>query len=259
MTDICRLCASLKRLDHLQTLTNPALEATEKLARCCQMVFPPANDEYLPQNVCFDCVVHLNASFAFAERVEQAQETLRQAFLVDMKLEQMEHQQQPPQEDVGTAATTESMDIVTDANTTVASVAVCTEPIFKVRSVIISLHLKGYSVLDICKRLQLDEQVVSDWIMTYRTYSDHCEVNDDGDDGVNESATATFSHKEQLMTEAPSSDDHNEYTDFNESNVIELLNATDKETNSSVHQHNECEQIVQLDVVSFCLCHKIGV
>lgn len=82
MTDICRLCASLKRLDHLVTLADPNLSVKAKLLRCCQVELP-ANDDFMPQNVCTDCVSNLNSSWIFAEKVSQAQETLKQAFVVD--------------------------------------------------------------------------------------------------------------------------------------------------------------------------------
>lgn len=192
MTDICRLCASLKRLDHLMTLADPALAAAAKLSRCCRMDFPPPHDEFLPQNVCFDCVAHLNASYAFAERVHQAQETLRHAFLVEMQLDDgkrlltdaVESAAGPCTQDAATDTQDDGDDDgEVDDNADVAvSVAVesehgapspvaAKEPTFKVRSVIISLHLKGFSVPQICKRLKLDEHIVSDWIFTYQTYA----------------------------------------------------------------------------------------
>lgn len=82
MTDICRLCASLKTLDHLVTLGDPALSLKQKLNRCCQLDLPDG-DDLLPQNVCDNCVQSLDNCWTFAENVAQAQETLRKAFSVD--------------------------------------------------------------------------------------------------------------------------------------------------------------------------------
>lgn len=82
MTDICRLCASLKTLDQLQTIEDPTLSVKQKLARCCQFEFP-AEDDFLPQCVCNDCILCLNNSWTFSEKVLQAQETLKRAFLID--------------------------------------------------------------------------------------------------------------------------------------------------------------------------------
>lgn len=83
MTDICRLCASLKILNQLVTIGEPELDILPKLIRCCNIELP-RTDDFLPQSVCRDCVQNLNASWAFSEKVLQAQETLRQAFLVDI-------------------------------------------------------------------------------------------------------------------------------------------------------------------------------
>ena len=82
MTDICRLCASLKTLDHLFTLGDPNLSIRKKLSRCCQLKLPDG-DDLLPQNVCKNCVQTLENCWTFAENVAQAQETLRKAFSVD--------------------------------------------------------------------------------------------------------------------------------------------------------------------------------
>lgn len=53
MTDICRLCASLKRLDHLITIADPSLSVKNKLLRCCQVEL--SQSPLLPQNICTDC------------------------------------------------------------------------------------------------------------------------------------------------------------------------------------------------------------
>lgn len=184
MTDICRLCATLKRLDHLTTLADPELDAIPKLWRCCQLDFPPDHDELLPQSVCHDCVCHLNASYAFAERVQQAQETLRQAFLVDMQLVDKEqapalvrspspvHSTTPLDRQTSCTDTGDHDDPATQPQQQqTPDAATIKESPFKLRSVIISLHLKGYSAPEISRRLQLNEQLVHDWIFTYQTYA----------------------------------------------------------------------------------------
>lgn len=184
MTDICRLCATLKRLDHLTTLADPELDAFPKLWRCCQLDFPPVHDELMPQSVCHDCVCNLNASYAFAERVQQAQETLRQAFLVDMQLVAKAepvrvrspspvHAPMPLGTQTVSTDTGDHHDPATQLQQTQppTEAAATKSSTFKLRSVIISLHLKGYSVSEISRRLQLDEQLVHDWIFTYQTYA----------------------------------------------------------------------------------------
>lgn len=82
MTDICRLCASLKTLDHLVTMTDPQLDIKRKLLRCCQLELRE-DDDFLPQNVCTVCIQSLENSWTFAENVSEAQKTLRKAFSDD--------------------------------------------------------------------------------------------------------------------------------------------------------------------------------
>ena len=82
MADFCRLCASLKTLPQLIPAADPSLSLKQKLARCCQLELPQ-NDEFLPQNVCNECVQQLNNSWVFSEKVRQAQDTLKQAFIID--------------------------------------------------------------------------------------------------------------------------------------------------------------------------------
>lgn len=79
MTDICRLCASLKTLEHLTPIDEPSLSLKRKLLRCCQLELP-SNADVLPQNVCDNCVQRLESAWTFAESVAQAQETLQTAF-----------------------------------------------------------------------------------------------------------------------------------------------------------------------------------
>lgn len=84
MTDICRLCASLKTFEHLVFIDDPSLALKKKLLRCCQISLS-IEDDLLPQNVCNSCIQRLDNSWAFAENVSQAQETLRKAFLIDAR------------------------------------------------------------------------------------------------------------------------------------------------------------------------------
>lgn len=80
MTDICRLCASLKILDQLKSIAEPNLRLVEKLSRCCSVEL--SSDELMPQSVCEECVLTLNSSWNFAEKVCQAQEILKKAFII---------------------------------------------------------------------------------------------------------------------------------------------------------------------------------
>lgn len=92
MTDICRLCASLKILDHLTVMGEPNLQLREKLSRCCSIELP-SNDELMPQSVCRECISSLNTSWNFAEKVFQAQEILKKAFnIVTLKNAETEDQ-----------------------------------------------------------------------------------------------------------------------------------------------------------------------
>lgn len=90
MTDICRLCASLKRLDHLITIADPSLSVKTKLLRCCQVEL--SHNPILPQNICKECLSSLNNSWVFAERVLECQRTLEQAFLSDFDQQVIETQ-----------------------------------------------------------------------------------------------------------------------------------------------------------------------
>lgn len=80
MTDICRLCASLKILDQLTSLAEPNLRLIEKLSRCCSLELSP--DELMPQSICQECVLSLESSWNFAEKVCQAQDILKKAFII---------------------------------------------------------------------------------------------------------------------------------------------------------------------------------
>lgn len=80
MTDICRLCASLKILDQLRSIAEPNLELAEKLSRCCSLEL--SEDELMPQSICQECLLTLNSSWNFAEKVCEAQEILKKAFII---------------------------------------------------------------------------------------------------------------------------------------------------------------------------------
>lgn len=80
MTDICRLCASLKILDQLTSIAEPNLRLVEKLARCCSLELSP--DELMPQSICQECVLSIDSSWNFAEKVCQAQDILKKAFII---------------------------------------------------------------------------------------------------------------------------------------------------------------------------------
>lgn len=80
MTDICRLCASLKILDQLTSIAEPNLRIVEKLSRCCSVEL--SLDELMPQSICQECVVSLESSWNFAEKVCQAQDILKKAFII---------------------------------------------------------------------------------------------------------------------------------------------------------------------------------
>lgn len=78
MVGICRLCAALKTNDLLVSLFDAVESIPTKVERCCQV--DVLDGQELPQNVCRDCLDMLNKSFAFAEKVAMAQNTLHTAF-----------------------------------------------------------------------------------------------------------------------------------------------------------------------------------
>ncbi len=80
MTDICRLCASLKILDQLTSIAEPNLRLTEKLSRCCSVEL--SANELMPQSICHECVLSIDSSWNFAEKVCQAQDILKKAFII---------------------------------------------------------------------------------------------------------------------------------------------------------------------------------
>lgn len=81
MTDICRLCASLKILEQLTSISEPNLHLAEKLSKCCSLELS-INDELMPQSVCQECILSLNNSWNFAEKVCQAQDILKKSFII---------------------------------------------------------------------------------------------------------------------------------------------------------------------------------
>lgn len=154
---ICRLCASLKRLDHLITIADPSLSVKAKLLRCCQVELP-SNDDFMPQNICTDCLGHLNNSWLFSEKVRQAQDTLKQAFMSDQQVIEK------PLENGGSVQVEIVRRLYKFQQGTIYVIYVLKhfqpsrrkEPSFKIRSIIVSLHLKGYSIKDICQKLCLE-------------------------------------------------------------------------------------------------------
>lgn len=171
MTDICRLCASLKTLDHLMLINDPDLSLKIKLMRCCQLELPGGDDDLLPQNVCDNCVQRLNKSWQFANDVTDAQETLRKAF-ANIKEEYRRI-------DAIGRGIKKSRDLTTaiDNNTVFQLQSIFfrmsnvnelillfylqakrknAEHTVKLQSAIISLHLKNCTVNEIAERLQVE-------------------------------------------------------------------------------------------------------
>lgn len=184
MTDICRLCASLKRLGALIPLSDPSQAVKKKLRRCCQLELP-LNDEFMPQSVCHDCVGQLNVCWSFAERVEQVQETLRQAFIDDFVQERSSNSQpadsQSEQDNVKNkiyepippvevdSISIYFLKIFNSCDLFKAQVMRPKEPSFKLRSMCTSLHLKGFTNQQISEKLNISESKVNGWIFTYQS------------------------------------------------------------------------------------------
>lgn len=79
MESTCRLCAKTKTSRQLTYYINdPVSNIEQKLIDCCRWTsFENHKNENLPQRICSDCYEHLNNSWLFAEKVEQAQLTLQ--------------------------------------------------------------------------------------------------------------------------------------------------------------------------------------
>jgi len=83
MSDVCRLCASVKSMADLVHIQDPNICLESKLMRCCQIIL--SNEPLLPQSVCEECIQHLEASWKFAEMVSATQEHFKQDLLVNVE------------------------------------------------------------------------------------------------------------------------------------------------------------------------------
>ncbi|KAG4066817.1 hypothetical protein HA402_012884 [Bradysia odoriphaga] len=152
MTDICRLCASLKILDQLTSMQEPNLRIGEKLARCCSVELSP--DELMPQSICHECIVSIDSSWNFAEKVCQAQDILKKAFII--RTAPIDEPDEPGNSFNGTISRHK-----------VASPASVNDLSLKVRSMIISLHTKGYGTSEIGQKLNINMNLADQWIRMY--------------------------------------------------------------------------------------------
>lgn len=96
MTDICRLCATVKTIDELLNIKDPYYSIETQVYQSCQINL--SDDEHLPQNACTDCFQSLNTCIGFINGIIRAQETLKEAFYVkltnnfDDEITVLEHQ-----------------------------------------------------------------------------------------------------------------------------------------------------------------------
>lgn len=158
MTDICRLCASLKILDQLTSLAEPNLRLIEKLSRCCSLELSP--DELMPQSICQECVLSLDSSWNFAEKVCQAQDILKKAFIIrSVKNDGVD---EPGNSFHGTINRNKvlvnfmSYLLIEFVCLTFCLQSPVNELSLKVRSMIISLHTKGYPGSEISEKLNIN-------------------------------------------------------------------------------------------------------
>lgn len=196
MTDICRLCASLKTLDQLVTIEDPALALKKKLTRCCQLEFDD-NEDFLPQNVCLVCVQNLENSWNFAENVSQAQQTLRKAFSVDFAKKLIKCEV----EDIEQESDKTSGDCKTDQN--LQKKRKLAELSLKLQSVITSLHLRDYSNKEIASKLNLQLEAVESWLIEYNSLK-----NPESSLRL-EDAAIKFDHDFNLLTSSQQNDEEN--------------------------------------------------
>ncbi|XP_055388208.1 zinc finger protein 182-like [Condylostylus longicornis] len=82
MASICRLCATLRKIESFVNLHDTSLDICMKLEKCCQLIVPRSND-VLPQNVCNECVLNLNDCWKFFQKVHESQESLSKIFYID--------------------------------------------------------------------------------------------------------------------------------------------------------------------------------
>lgn len=75
MVGLCRLCASLRKMDVLIMIKDDSNEICEKLRNCCQVNIKLK--DALPKSICQECMENLNNSHKFYKKVKEAQETLQ--------------------------------------------------------------------------------------------------------------------------------------------------------------------------------------
>lgn len=74
MAEICRLCATLRKDEHLVKIEDSNHEICQKLRECFQ--FEIRIEDALPKCVCHNCVEALQQAFVFYTKVRDAQESL---------------------------------------------------------------------------------------------------------------------------------------------------------------------------------------
>ncbi|XP_061391890.1 zinc finger protein 3 homolog [Musca vetustissima] len=74
MIYLCRLCASLKKPDHLITINDETNDICQKAKECCQVHI--RMQDLKPKQVCQECVESLNDYYKFYIKVKEAQEAL---------------------------------------------------------------------------------------------------------------------------------------------------------------------------------------
>lgn len=85
MTDICRLCASLKTIERMIDITDSKHSIQLKLKRCCQIDLDSKTNDLLPQKACSDCFMQLNKCWLFTEKVIKAQDILKRTFVFELE------------------------------------------------------------------------------------------------------------------------------------------------------------------------------
>lgn len=81
MSHICRLCATVKSFDELVSIKDSNFDIEIKLNTLNQLI-TLSDDEHLPQNACIECIEGLDSCVGYIDRVNKAQESLKQAFYV---------------------------------------------------------------------------------------------------------------------------------------------------------------------------------
>ncbi|KAJ6636674.1 Zinc finger protein [Pseudolycoriella hygida] len=151
MTDICRLCASLKILEQLTSITEPNLRIAEKLSRCCSLEL--SHDELMPQSVCKECVSSLDISWNFAEKACQSQVVLKKAFSTSL------FAQDENEVKKSFNGPTKRSEILAPRSVNDLS--------WRVKSMIISLYTNGSTNDYISQKLNTDLDLVDGWIQMY--------------------------------------------------------------------------------------------